>query len=76
MQIKKTICTKYQTLFFWEREKKTFKVYRKILKVGQPCLTVLYICVKFCENISDGISVIERTQMMEALTIKILEGIT
>ena len=30
-------------------------------------LIVLYICVKFHENISDGISVMERTQMMEVL---------
>ena len=31
-------------------------------------LIVLYICVRFRENISDGIRVMERTQMMEALT--------
>ena len=29
---------------------------------------VLYFCVKFHENISDGIRVMEQTQMMEALT--------
>ena len=32
------------------------------------CLIVFYICVKFGENISDGIRVRERTQMMERLT--------
>ena len=31
-------------------------------------LIVLYICVKFCENISDGFRFMERTQVMEALT--------
>ena len=31
-------------------------------------LIVIYICVKFGENVSDGIRVMERTQMMEALT--------
>ena len=31
-------------------------------------LIVLYICVKFGEIISDGIRVVERTRMMEALT--------
>ena len=31
-------------------------------------LIVLYICVKFGENISDGIKVTKRTRMMEALT--------
>ena len=45
-------------------------------KVGKPelrfmcpacCLKVLYICVKFHENISDSTRVMERTQMMEAL---------
>ena len=30
-------------------------------------LIVIYICVKFRENISDSIRVMERTQMMEAL---------
>ena len=43
-----------------------------IQKVGKPefcficsafCLMVLYICVKFCEYISNGIRVIERTQV-------------
>ena len=45
-------------------------------KAGKPelpfmcsacCLTVLYICVKFCENISDCIKVMEWTRMMDAL---------
>ena len=31
------------------------------------CLIVLYICVKFHENFSDSIRVMERTRMMEAL---------
>ena len=31
-------------------------------------LIVLYIFVKFRENISDGIRVMERTRIMEALT--------
>ena len=31
-------------------------------------VSVLYICVRFRENISDGIRVMERTQIMEALT--------
>ena len=31
-------------------------------------LVVLYICVKFRENIFDGMRVTERTRMMEALT--------
>ena len=31
-------------------------------------LIVLYICVKFRENIMDGIRVMEWTRMMEALT--------
>ena len=30
-------------------------------------LIVLYSCVKFCENISDGIRVMEPKKMMEAL---------
>ena len=30
-------------------------------------LIVLYICVKFGENISDGIRVMDRTRMMEVL---------
>ena len=34
---------------------------------SEHCLIVLYIFVKFRENISDGIRVMERTQMMEAL---------
>ena len=55
-----------------------FSVQRAITsKVGIPelrfmcsahCLIVLYICVKFGENITDGIRVMERTRMMEALT--------
>ena len=55
-----------------------FNVQRAITpKVGKPelqfmcsaCrLLVLYICVKFGENISEGIRVMERTQMMEVLT--------
>ena len=44
------------------------------------CLIVLYICGMFGENISDGIRVMERTRMMEALTdgqtLKISDGIT
>ena len=32
------------------------------------CLMMLYICVKFGENISDGIRVMEQIQMMEAQT--------
>ena len=43
------------------------------------CLIVLYICVKFCENISDDTRVMDGTQMMEALmdgrTLKITEGL-
>ena len=55
-----------------------FNVQRAItLKVGKPelrfmcfahCLIVLYICVKFGENISYGIIVIQRTRMMEVQT--------
>ena len=55
-----------------------FNVQRAVTpKVGKPelefmCsarrLIVLYICVEFRENISDGIRVIERTRMIEALT--------
>ena len=55
-----------------------FNVQRTITpKVGKPelrfmCsahhLLVLYICVKFLENISDSIRVMVWTQMMEALT--------
>ena len=55
-----------------------FNVQRALTpKVGKPelqfmcsacCLIVIYICVKFGENISDGIKVMERTRMMEALT--------
>ena len=55
-----------------------FNVQRAITpKVGKPelrfmysagRLIVLYFCVKFRENISDGIRVIERTRMIEALT--------
>ena len=49
----------------------------KTPKVGKPelrfiysarHLIVLYICVKFSDNISDGIRVMERTRIMEALT--------
>ena len=32
------------------------------------CLMVLYICVKFPENITNGIRVMERTQIYDALT--------
>ena len=32
------------------------------------CLIMLYICVKFGENISDRIRVMEWTRMMEVLT--------
>ena len=67
-----------------------FNVQRAITpKVGKPelrvmssarRLIVLYICEKFRENISDGIRVMERTLMKEALTdgrtLKISEGIT
>ena len=55
-----------------------FSVQRAVTpKVGIPdlrfiCsahrLIVLYICIKFGENITDGIKVMERTRMMEALT--------
>ena len=54
-------------------------------KVGKPelwviCsarrLIVLYIYVKFRENISDDISVMERTRMMEALTDEQADGRT
>ena len=31
-------------------------------------LIVLHICVKFCENIMEGIRIMERTHMMEVLT--------
>ena len=31
-------------------------------------LMVLYVCVKFGKNISDGIRVMEQTRMMEAMT--------
>ena len=50
----------------------TFNVQRAITpKVGKAelrlmcsvhCLIVLYICVKFCENITNGIRVMERTR--------------
>ena len=43
-------------------------------------LIVLYICVTFGKNISDGVRVMEWTRMMEALTdgqtLKISDGIT
>ena len=58
-------------------------------KVGRPelrsmcsarCLIVLYICVKFGENILGCIRVMEQTQMMEVLmngrTLKFSDGIT
>ena len=32
------------------------------------CLLLLYICEKFCKDISDGTRVMEQTQMMEVLT--------
>ena len=58
-------------------EMSMFNVQRAIIpKVGKPelwfmcsaChLTVLYICVKFPENISDGIRVMAQTRMMEVL---------
>ena len=38
------------------------------------CLMVLYICVKFGDNIPDSIRVMERTQMMEALTDELTDG--
>ena len=31
------------------------------------CLMVLYICIKFCKNISNGFKVIERTQFANLL---------
>ena len=37
-------------------------------------LIVLYICVKFGENISDGIRVMEQTGMMEALIDRQTDG--
>ena len=49
----------------------------KTPEVGKPelrfmcsarCLIVLYICVKFDENITDGIRVMAHTLMMEGLT--------
>ena len=55
-----------------------FNVQREVTpKIGKPefllmwsarRLIALYSCVKFGENISDGIRVMERTLMMEALT--------
>ena len=55
-----------------------FNVQRAITpKVDKPelqfmcsahCTIVFYICVKFGENISDGIRVMERTRIVEALT--------
>ena len=67
-----------------------FNVQRAITpNVGKPelqfmcaacCLIVIHICVKFHENISDSIWVMERTRMMETVadgwTLKISEGIT
>ena len=45
------------------------------------CLIGLYTCVKFGENISDGIRFMERTRMMAGLmenrqTLKISDGVT
>ena len=37
-------------------------------------LKVLYICVKFPENISDGIRVMERIRMMEVLMDGWMDG--
>ena len=55
-----------------------FNVHRVITpNVGKPelwfmcsehCLMVLYICVKFHENISNGIRIMEWTRNYEALT--------
>ena len=67
-----------------------FNVQRVITpKVGNPelrfmcsahCLIMLYICVHFRENISNGIRVMERTRNLEALadgrTLKISDGLT
>ena len=71
------ICEKFQTVFNLQSgheytlEMAMFNVHRAITpKVGKPefqfmcsacCLIVLYISVKFPENISDGIRVMERT---------------
>ena len=38
------------------------------------CLKVVYICVKFGENIADGIRVMKRTRMIEALTDRQTDG--
>ena len=61
-----------------------FNVQRAITpKVGKPVLQfmcsacrliVLYICVKFGENISDGIRVMEQTRMKEALMDRQTDG--
>ena len=37
-------------------------------------LIVFYICVSLCENNSDGIIIMERTQMMEAPTDEWIDG--
>ena len=37
-------------------------------------LIVVYTCVKFCENISDGIKVMEWTGKMEALMDGLMDG--
>ena len=39
------------------------------------CLIVLYICVKFRENISNCIRVMAQTQMMEAMTEGWMDGL-
>ena len=63
-----------------------FNVQRAITaKIGKPelqfmcsagCLIVLYNCVKFHENILDGIKVMEWTQMMEVLMDGQMDGQT
>ena len=67
-----------------------FNVQRALsLKVGKPALrfvcfachlTVFNICLKFRENISNGIRVMERTRMIEAMrdgrTLKVSAGVT
>ena len=40
------------------------------------CLVVLYICVKFSENILEGFRVMKRTRMKAALMDGQTEGIT
>ena len=41
---------------------------QELLLMCSTRLMMLYICLKFGENISEGIRVMERPQMMEALT--------